>query len=57
MLNDQTHDYLDRVYCVFYNDSGISLLEKIFKYEFLAEAYVKTQDNPRHYHYECWSIN
>lgn len=56
VADKESHDYIDRVYCVFYNEAGIGLLEKIFKYDFLAEAYVNTQDNPRNYYYQSWSI-
>jgi hypothetical protein len=55
--NEVSHDYMDRVYCVFYMDGGVSLLEKIFKLRYLAENYISNTDNPSSYTCECWSIN
>jgi hypothetical protein len=55
--NETTNDYMNTVYCVFYIQSGVSLLEKIFSMRYLAEDYISNTDNPLNYTCECWSVN
>lgn len=53
----ETHDNFDKVYCVFYNLYGVFLLDEIFKYSFMAEDYIRKQENPNNYSCKCVEVN